>query len=69
MQQRPSASSAPAAAARAPVQQTKFVLKPYKPTASVDQARAVEIWSKLQHAFGKIYKGEASSLSYEELYR
>lgn len=66
--QRPSASSAAMAPSRAPAQ-PKFVLKPFKPTASVDQARAVEIWSKLQHAFGKIYKGEASSLSYEELYR
>ena len=48
---------------------TKFSLHPYKPVATVDQARAVEIWLKLQHAIGKIYKQEASQLSFEELYR
>lgn len=47
----------------------KFVLKPFKPSASMDQHGAVEVFGKLQQAILKIYAEEQSSLSYEELYR
>ncbi len=47
----------------------KFVLKPFKPAASLDQAGAVEVWVSLRQAIDKIHSQELSQLSFEELYR
>jgi hypothetical protein len=52
-----------------PLPTRKFVLKPYKPSQTLDQHPAVELWLKLQSAIGRIHSQEASQLSFEELYR
>ena len=62
-------SSPPPTTTTIPGQTKKFVLKPYKPALILDQAKAVELWLKLQNAIGRIHSQEASQLSFEELYR
>eukprot|EP00613_Pedinella_sp_CCMP2098_P033057 CAMPEP_0171731480 /NCGR_PEP_ID=MMETSP0991-20121206/28962_1 /TAXON_ID=483369 /ORGANISM="non described non described, Strain CCMP2098" /LENGTH=829 /DNA_ID=CAMNT_0012326513 /DNA_START=87 /DNA_END=2577 /DNA_ORIENTATION=- len=47
----------------------KFVIKPFRPYCAMDGAQATEIWYQLQAAIKQIHNKNASSLSFEELYR
>jgi cullin 3 len=47
----------------------KFVIKPFRPYNQMDQGQAEEIWSQLRAAIQQIHKKNASTLSFEELYR
>ncbi|CAH0479912.1 unnamed protein product [Peronospora belbahrii] len=47
----------------------KLVIKPYRQTIGMDQARAQEIWTLLRTAIYEIFSHNASLLSFEELYR
>ena len=47
----------------------KFVIKPFKPQAGMDSLGAERVWQDLSRAIGEIYKKNASTLSFEELYR
>jgi cullin 3 len=48
---------------------SKLVIKPFRPNAQMDQAQASKTWSALSSAIREIHNQNASSLSYEELYR
>ena len=47
----------------------KFIIRPFKPNAMMDDAKASLVWGKLQVAIGEIHNKNASALSFEELYR
>ncbi|CAM9725172.1 unnamed protein product [Ectocarpus sp. 12 AP-2014] len=47
----------------------KFVIKPPKPRNHMDERAALVIWDLLSTAIGEIHNKNASSLSFEELYR
>ena len=48
---------------------SKFVIKPMKHHNSMDKSQAAEVWRCLARAIDEIYNRNASSLSFEELYR
>jgi len=47
----------------------KFVIKPFKPNAKISATEAVEKWASLSASITQIYNKNASTLSFEELYR
>ena len=47
----------------------KFVIKPFRPNAAIDATQAEKIWESLNLAINEIHNKNASSLSFEELYR
>ena len=47
----------------------KFVIKPFRANVHMDTSTADKIWSALQLAIGEIHNKNASTLSFEELYR
>lgn len=47
----------------------KFVIKPFRANVHMDSATADKIWAALQLAIGEIHNKNASTLSFEELYR
>lgn len=47
----------------------KFVIKPFRPHCQMDSTQAQEIWKQLSSAIHEIHNQNASSLSFEELYR
>lgn len=47
----------------------KFVIKQFKHPSGMDESQAKKTWSSLQCAIDEIYEKNASSLSFEELYR
>ena len=47
----------------------KFVIKPFRPRNHMDTAAAQTIWQALARAIDEIHQKNASSLSFEELYR
>mmetsp|Transcript_16824 Transcript_16824/g.22614 ORF Transcript_16824/g.22614 Transcript_16824/m.22614 type:complete len:732 (-) Transcript_16824:417-2612(-) len=47
----------------------KFVIKPFRPHCQMDNNQAQEIWQDLSLAIHEIHNQNASSLSFEELYR
>lgn len=47
----------------------KFVIPPFRPNVHMDSSNAERIWGALRAAIQEIYNKNASSLSYEELYR
>lgn len=47
----------------------KFVIKPFKPQRPLDNDTAQQRWRLLQRAIDQIHQQNASSLSFEELYR
>lgn len=49
--------------------QKKFVIKSFKPAAGMDLHAAQAVWQSLANAIDEIYKKNASSLRFEELYR
>ena len=48
---------------------SKFVIKPFRPDVQWDQRKAENTWSALRSAIAEIHNANASSLSFEELYR
>lgn len=46
-----------------------FVIPPFRPNVNMDSRKAESIWGALRSAIDEIYKRNASSLSFEELYR
>jgi len=49
--------------------QAKFTIKPYKSQQALNEQAISGIWSNLSQAIDQIYRQNASSLSFEELYR
>ena len=47
----------------------KLVIKPFRPNAQWDVAKAKSVWQALSNAIKEIHKERAGSLSFEELYR
>jgi len=47
----------------------KFVIKPFRPPCQLDKPQADEKWQLLKSAIQQIHSHNASSLSFEELYR
>ena len=47
----------------------KFVIKTFKQPQQVDEAQAQRVWASLKAAIHQIHSQDASSLSFEELYR
>eukprot|EP00501_MAST-03F_sp_TOSAG23-6_P002131 GSMAST32.ASY1.ANO1.2228.1 assembled CDS len=47
----------------------KFVIKPFRPNVQMDDKQATKIWNALRSAIQEIHNKNASSLSFEELYR
>ena len=47
----------------------KFVIKPFRPSVQMNHERATQIWEALHAAIREIHNKNASSLSFEELYR
>lgn len=45
------------------------MIKQYKQPAQVDPTQALRVWASLQSAIRQIHNQDASSLSFEELYR
>lgn len=50
-------------------QRRSFSIQSFRQQQGVDQAAAQKLWSSLKIAIGEIYNQNASSLSFEELYR
>lgn len=48
---------------------SKFVIKPYQQHATMNKEGAEETWKSLDSAITQIHQQNASSLSFEELYR
>jgi len=48
---------------------SKFVIKPYQQHATMNKDGALETWNSLDAAITQIHNQNASSLSFEELYR
>ena len=48
---------------------SKFVIKPFRPDIQWDEAKAENTWIALKSAIGEIHNQNASTLSFEELYR
>ena len=48
---------------------SKFVIKPYQSHATMTKEGAHETWQQLDSAITQIHDQNASSLSFEELYR
>lgn len=48
---------------------SKFVIKPFRPPNQLDKSAANEKWQLLKSAIDQIHSHNASSLSFEELYR
>ena len=48
---------------------SKFVIKPFRPDVQWDAAKAEKTWGALRAAIAEIHNANASSLSFEELYR
>ena len=47
----------------------KFVIKNFKSAVTMDNIQAKKVWESLQVAIYEIYNKNASTLSFEELYR
>ena len=47
----------------------KFVIKNFKSAVTMDNVQAKKVWESLQLAIHEIYNKNASTLSFEELYR
>lgn len=47
----------------------KFVIKPYQHNAQMNKEGAMDTWTSLDAAITQIHQQNASSLSFEELYR
>lgn len=47
----------------------KFVIKQYKQPMTMDREAAQRTWHSLRDAIDQIHRQDASSLSFEELYR
>eukprot|EP00743_Colponemidia_sp_Colp-15_P002799 GILK01003029.1.p1 GENE.GILK01003029.1~~GILK01003029.1.p1 ORF type:complete len:733 (-),score=137.04 GILK01003029.1:128-2326(-) len=47
----------------------KFVIKPFRPNVPMDSTQAEKTWQALQEAIHEIHNHNASTLSFEELYR
>ena len=47
----------------------KFVIKPYQHTSQMNKEGAMDTWTSLDAAITQIHQQNASSLSFEELYR
>jgi cullin 3 len=47
----------------------KFVIKPFRPNQQMNTEQARKIWAALRDAIREIHNKNASSLSFEELYR
>ena len=45
------------------------MIKPFRPNAQWDVAKAKSVWQALSNAIKEIHKERAGSLSFEELYR
>ena len=48
---------------------SKFVIKPFRPDVQWDEAKAENTWIALKSAIAEIHNQNASTLSFEELYR
>ena len=48
---------------------SKFVIKPFRPSVQWDKRKAESTWDALRKAIAEIHNQNASSLSFEELYR
>lgn len=47
----------------------KFVIRPFRPQVHMNANSAERIWGALKSAINEIHNKNASSLSFEELYR
>lgn len=47
----------------------KFTIRQFKPPQQVDKNQAERVWNSLKAAIHQIHSQDASSLSFEQLYR